>query len=136
MVEHVPAPALRAQLGDAAFDARGAMRTFGALVARLHDAAGVVHGDLTTSNVLAASADALTLIDFGLASASLLAEDRAVDLYVLERALASTHGEFEPPLFPDFFDAYCAALPADTADAVARKLDTVRARGRKKLAFG
>ena len=36
------------------------------------------------------------LIDFGLSSASNLAEDKAVDLYVLERAFVSTHPNSEP----------------------------------------
>jgi tRNA A-37 threonylcarbamoyl transferase component Bud32 len=35
------------------------------------------------------------LIDFGLAYTSSLTEDKAVDLYVLERAFASTHPESE-----------------------------------------
>jgi TP53 regulating kinase-like protein len=33
------------------------------------------------------------LIDFGLAHQSTSVEDKAVDLYVLERALSSTHPE-------------------------------------------
>lgn len=40
------------------------------------------------------------LIDFGLSFVSSLAEDKAVDLYVLERAFASTHSDSEP-----WFDA-------------------------------
>lgn len=36
------------------------------------------------------------LIDFGLSYNSALAEDKAVDLYVLERAFASTHPNSEP----------------------------------------
>jgi TP53 regulating kinase-like protein len=36
------------------------------------------------------------LIDFGLAYTSSLTEDKAVDLYVLERAFASTHPDSEP----------------------------------------
>ncbi len=35
------------------------------------------------------------LIDFGLSYSSHLAEDKAVDLYVLERALLSTHPHSE-----------------------------------------
>jgi len=35
------------------------------------------------------------LIDFGLASVSRLVEDKAVDLYVLERAFISTHPNAE-----------------------------------------
>lgn len=36
------------------------------------------------------------LIDFGLAGQSVHDEDRAVDLYVLERAFGSTHPRTEP----------------------------------------
>ena len=39
------------------------------------------------------------MIDFGLAYASSLVEDKAVDLYVLERAFASTHPDSEPMFF-------------------------------------
>jgi len=45
------------------------------------------------------------LIDFGLAYHSTLVEDKAVDLYVLERAFASTHPDSEP-LFAGVLDAY------------------------------
>jgi tRNA A-37 threonylcarbamoyl transferase component Bud32 len=45
------------------------------------------------------------LIDFGLAYNSTLVEDKAVDLYVLERAFSSTHPESEP-LFARVLDAY------------------------------
>jgi tRNA A-37 threonylcarbamoyl transferase component Bud32 len=45
------------------------------------------------------------LIDFGLAYQSSLAEDKAVDLYVLERAFSSTHPDSEP-LFTLVLKAY------------------------------
>jgi tRNA A-37 threonylcarbamoyl transferase component Bud32 len=45
------------------------------------------------------------LIDFGLAYQSALAEDKAVDLYVLERAFSSTHPDSEP-LFASVLATY------------------------------
>lgn len=67
-----------------------AVRT-GEAIARLHKAA-IIHGDLTTSNfVLRESNMSVVMIDFGLSYNSTLTEDRAVDLYVLERAFLSTH---------------------------------------------
>jgi len=45
------------------------------------------------------------LVDFGLAYTSPLTEDKAVDLYVLERAFASTHPDSEP-LFERFLEGY------------------------------
>lgn len=39
---------------------------------------------------------AQVVIDFGLSSISTIAEDKAVDLYVLERAFTSTHASCGP----------------------------------------
>ncbi|XP_022727787.1 EKC/KEOPS complex subunit bud32-like isoform X5 [Durio zibethinus] len=58
----------------------------GVAIGKLHDV-GLVHGDLTTSNMLIRN----VLIDFGLSFTSTLLKDKAVDLYVLERALISMH---------------------------------------------
>jgi len=56
----------------------------------------VIHGDLTTSNLmLRENSDLLTVIDFGLSYVSALAEDKAVDLYVLEKSFLSTHPNHE-----------------------------------------
>lgn len=66
-------------------------RQFGGVLAALHSI-DLIHGDLTTSNVLVRKDSlCLVLIDFGLSQKSTLAEDKAVDLYVLERAFLSTH---------------------------------------------
>ena len=72
------------------------MTSIGRSIASMH-AIDVIHGDLTTSNMLLRSTapPSIVLIDFGLSYVSSLVEDKAVDLYVLERALASTHPEAE-----------------------------------------
>jgi len=73
------------------------MRSVGKSVGELH-ASGVVHGDLTTSNLILRETHGrmeVVLIDFGLGSVSVSEEDMAVDLYVLERAFASTHPKSE-----------------------------------------
>ena len=54
----------------------------------------VIHGDLTTSNMIYKD-DQIYLIDFGLSYVKNSIEDRAVDLYVLERAFISTHPQLE-----------------------------------------
>jgi TP53 regulating kinase-like protein len=61
----------------------------GTELAMIHDQ-DCIHGDLTSSNIMIRD-DKLIWIDFGLSYISTLAEDKAVDLYVLERALLSTH---------------------------------------------
>lgn len=78
----------------------------------------------------------ITLIDFGLASHStqnLQDEDRAVDLYVLERAFAATHPAAEP-LFKEVLKAYGESFKG--AKAVLKRLEDVRLRGRKRSMLG
>lgn len=112
----------------------------GIAVGGLH-AIGVVHGDLTTSNMMLRPTDGrasslqgeIVLIDFGLAQQISQEEDRAVDLYVLERAFGSTHPEMEH-LFQHVLTAYAHSYPG--AKAVVRRLDNVRKRGRKKSMIG
>ncbi|KAK7529580.1 kinase-like protein [Phyllosticta citribraziliensis] len=141
------------------------MARVGRAVGRMH-AVGVVHGDLTTSNLMlrtpssspsssppssttqnhhhqqspdaAASTQVLagtvTIIDFGLASQTIQDEDKAVDLYVLERAFGSTHPAAEP-LFHEVLRAYRDA-GGKAATAVLKRLDEVRLRGRKRSMVG
>jgi tRNA A-37 threonylcarbamoyl transferase component Bud32 len=73
------------------------------------------------------------VIDFGLASVSKLNEDRAVDLYVLERAFLSTHPNSEK-MFAAVLESYQASL--NVASKVLAKLNVVRSRGRKRQMVG
>ncbi|KAH9867141.1 hypothetical protein IAQ61_007733 [Plenodomus lingam] len=73
------------------------------------------------------------LIDFGLTSASIHAEDAAVDLYVLERAFAATHPALEP-LFRELLRAYGESWSG--GGKVLRRLEGVRGRGRKRSMLG
>ncbi|KAL2196570.1 kinase-like domain-containing protein [Corynascus similis CBS 632.67] len=129
------------------------MRRIGAAIGALHKT-GVVHGDLTTSNMMlrprsrgygddsGADGDGdeaevlkgdVILIDFGLATQSMSDEDRAVDLYVLERAFASTHPRAER-LFATVLEAYKETFKK--ASSVLVKLEDVRMRGRKRSMLG
>ncbi|GKT52594.1 EKC/KEOPS complex subunit BUD32 [Colletotrichum spaethianum] len=143
-------------------DLKSLMRRMGAAIGRMHKI-GIVHGDLTTSNMMlrppptptsaaAAAANTATapagddaasspspldgdvfIIDFGLASQSTSDEDRAVDLYVLERAFGSTHPRAEA-YFRDVLDAYRASYKQ--APVTLKKLEDVRMRGRKRSMIG
>lgn len=75
----------------------------------------------------------IVLIDFGLASQTVQEEDRAVDLYVLERAFASTHPR-EEALFGVVLEGYATSFSG--AKIVLRKLEDVRMRGRKRSMIG
>lgn len=80
------------------------MKQIGEKIAILHNN-DIIHGDLTTSNILIKSIDfnnlktsldfTLYFIDFGLSFQRNTVEDKAVDLYVLEKAFLSTHPQRE-----------------------------------------
>ncbi|KAF2126929.1 kinase-like protein, partial [Dothidotthia symphoricarpi CBS 119687] len=119
------------------------MRRVGREVGKLHNL-GVCHGDLTTSNIMLRTpsppstppprpAGHIYLIDFGLTTSTIADEDRAVDLYVLERAFAATHPAAEP-LFQEVLSAYGGSYKG--AKAVLRRLADVRLRGRKRSMLG
>ena len=111
----------------------------GQSLAQIHDA-GVVHGDPTTSNMLLTEIPGesndgkLAMIDFGLGFQNASDDDKAVDLYVLERAMLSTHPNTEA-LFVLILETYETFSPK-TAKNIVKKMEAVRARGRKRMAFG
>jgi TP53 regulating kinase-like protein len=62
----------------------------GRQVGLLHSG-GIVHGDLTTSNIIIVRRSTPFLLDFGLSLRSSDDEDRGVDLHLLKKSLAATH---------------------------------------------
>jgi len=92
----------------------------------IHDA-GIIHHDLTTSNMIAAGKK-LFFIDFGLSFFSHKPEDKAVDLHLLERALQSKHPSLSDKMFRNVISRYNAK---DKEEVLAR-LRIVQSRGRNK----
>lgn len=108
------------------------MMDIGVIIGKMHSI-GVFHGDLTTSNILKKD-DTLILIDFGLSHFNPSIEDKAVDLYVLERAFVSTHSYYSD-LFSSILSGYKSAYTSNF-EAVITQFQNVRARGRKRLMIG
>ena len=104
------------------------MKKLGLWIATLHNNS-IIHGDLTTSNVLVDNTGELVLIDFGLSLFSDRAEDKAVDIHLLEQALESTHHEAKEELFSAFLSGYSAV---DDHATILARLVIVRSRGRNK----
>ncbi|KAI3979784.1 hypothetical protein MKX01_013879 [Papaver californicum] len=105
----------------------------GGSIGKLHDG-GLIHGDLTTSNMLLRSDNnQMVLIDFGLSFTSSLPEDKAVDLYVLERALISMHSSCG-----NVMDQILAGYRKSSKQwsSTLNKLAQVRQRGRKRTMIG
>jgi len=111
-------------------------KLIGSTVAKLHQN-HLIHGDITTSNLLIqedGENTKLAVIDFGLSFQEGVAEDKGVDLYVLERAFLSTHPNTEK-LFTEVLDAYSADAGAASAE-VMKKFEEIRMRGRKRTMLG
>ncbi|MBN1175137.1 Kae1-associated serine/threonine protein kinase [Candidatus Woesearchaeota archaeon] len=100
----------------------------GEWLAKLHSQT-IMHGDLTTSNVLVDKNGVAYLIDFGLSFFSTKIEDMAVDIHLLEQAIESTHYKHAKEFFESFLQGYSTF---EQYDDVMTRLEEVRLRGRNK----
>ncbi|HLF54389.1 MAG TPA: Kae1-associated kinase Bud32 [Candidatus Nanoarchaeia archaeon] len=89
---------------------------------------GIIHADLTTSNMILK--DQIHLIDFGLSFFSQKVEDMAVDLHVLDSTLKSSHHELYDQCITKVFDGYKETFK--DANKVLERLNVVEKRGRNK----
>lgn len=101
----------------------------GESVGKLHGN-GIIHGDLTTSNMIQSSNGKIFFIDFGLGEKSNELEARGVDLHLLKRALQSTHFRFADLCFSAVVDGYSTILGRRTAKSVLDKVREIEKRGR------
>ena len=130
----------------------------GNMISKLH-LNGIVHGDLTPSNIILKiksnennennlnsgkdeilklkNYDYMYLIDFGLSSMTTSnqsgIEDKAVDLYVLKRAMISNNPKSEE-VFEKVINIY--ENNCDNGKKIIEHYKKVEMRGRKRLAFG
>jgi TP53 regulating kinase-like protein len=129
----------------------------GNMISNLHSG-DLIHGDLTPSNIILKikedtnsellnnakeiilknkNYDYMYLIDFGLSSVALSTtsgiEDKAVDLYVLKRAIISSNPKSED-LFEKAMDIY--KKNCKNGKEIIERYKKVEMRGRKKLCFG
>ena len=78
------------------------------MVGRLHTT-GIMHGDLTTSNMILRQSDGrCVLIDFGLSQVTTEIEQRGVDIHVMFQTLKSTN--------PKEAGGFCAAFARGYAE--------------------
>ncbi len=99
----------------------------GELAGILHRS-GIIHGDLTPSNIILSHDGRLYLIDFGLAYFDSSTESRGVDVHVYFQSLAATHASSLTELRESFVKGYTRTLP-DAPDVLARVAEIER-RGR------
>ncbi len=101
---------------------------FGTNIGRLH-AAGIMHGDLTTSNVIV-NGGGMSLIDFGLSVHSGRLEDHAVDLRLIKETMTGAHNRVSKRFMKSLLPGYASVLGAKRAEAATKKLAEIERRGR------
>lgn len=85
-------------------DRKKIFERIGKATRKMHDA-NLVHGDLTTSNLIIKK-DEPYFIDFGLSFVSAKTEDKAVDIHLMKQALESKHNELSEECFSAFMRGY------------------------------
>ena len=122
VMERIPGPLLAGELHPED------LRESGRMVGRLHSS-GIMHGDLTTSNIILRQPDRRpVLIDFGLSQATAELEQRGVDIHVLFQTLGSTAPDQASALIGAFLSGYRETFPA--ADDVITREHEIELRGR------
>jgi TP53 regulating kinase-like protein len=101
----------------------------GEAIAKLH-LNGIVHGDLTTSNMILTDENQLYFIDFGLGDKTLELEAQGVDLHLLKRALQSTHFQFADFCFRSVLKGYTIEAGLAASERVVAKIREIEKRGR------
>lgn len=101
----------------------------GELVGKLHKE-GLIHGDLTTSNMILSPEGKIFFVDFGLGEKNIEVEAKGVDLHLLKSALQSTHFGFWEECFEAVLAGYSNILGDDLAEKVYLKISEIERRGR------
>jgi len=101
----------------------------GELIGKLH-MQGLIHGDLTTSNMILSPEDKIFFVDFGLGEKNGELEAEGVDLHLMKRALQSTHYQFWEECFKNVVCGYSLVLGSEAAEKVYEKIKEIERRGR------
>jgi TP53 regulating kinase-like protein len=104
-------------------------KIIGELIGRLHGN-GIIHGDLTTSNMILTPYGKVVFVDFGLSERSIELEPMGVDLHLMKRTLQSTHYKYAKECFKAVMDGYEESLGKEDTKKVRVKIREIEKRGR------
>ncbi len=127
-MEHIEGLKLSEHL-DSQKDKLNISETIGKQIALLHNN-NVIHGDLTTSNMILAPSKELFFIDFGLSFHSTKVEDKAVDLHLIKQALEAKHNSCFESCFKEIVKSY--TKHSTQGKEILNRLEKVEQRGRYK----
>lgn len=104
-------------------------RRIGEAIGKLHKN-GIIHGDLTTSNMILTPQGKVVFVDFGLSEQIDELEARGVDMHLMKRALQSTHYNYAKECFKAIIDGYERVFGKKMAAEVLEKVRQIERRGR------
>jgi TP53 regulating kinase-like protein len=104
-------------------------RHIGGLIGHLHKH-GIIHGDLTTSNMILTPYGKVVFVDFGLSERSTELETKGVDLHLMKRAFQSTHYKYARECFEAVMEGYAEVVGEKEAKNVLEKIREIERRGR------
>ena len=104
-------------------------KLIGKLIGRLHNS-GIIHGDLTTSNMILTPYCKVVFVDFGLSERSIELEPKGVDLHLMKRTLQSTHYRYAKECFKAVMEGYADSVGTEEAKKVTAKIREIEKRGR------
>lgn len=110
-------------------EARKLLRSIGEQIGLLH-IAGIVHGDLTTSNVIVSAFGAPFILDFGMSRRSIEPEDRGVDLHLLQRSIVASHSKNPSFMMKAMIRGYEQTAGKKVTNATWSKVREIARRGR------
>ncbi|WP_286009401.1 bifunctional N(6)-L-threonylcarbamoyladenine synthase/serine/threonine protein kinase [Methanobrevibacter woesei] len=100
-------------------------------IAKFHNL-NIIHGDITSSNMMVNDENQLVFIDFGLGRYSDLFEDKAVDLLVLKKSLQSIDYNTAIKIFDKVLEGYADEYNDDSLnrEQIIKKINEIESRGR------
>ena len=130
VMTHLDGTVARERLDDMSInDARKLLRSIGEQIGLLHTA-GIVHGDLTTSNVIVSPSGEPFIVDFGMSRRSTEPEDRGVDLHLLQRSIIASHNKDSSSMMNSMIRGYEQTAGKKAAGSTWRKAREIARRGR------
>ncbi len=130
ILEFVPGKQVKKVLRDLSEEERQHLcNDVGTLIARLHSR-DIVHGDLTTSNMILNRYGKVVFLDFGLSEKTVELEPKGIDLHLMKRALESTHFDYSDECFKAVMEGYRELAGEEVTQKVLRKIREIERRGR------
>ena len=127
-MEFIPGELLRTLLPKlSSLERQQVVFNLGKDVAVLHKN-NLIHGDLTTSNLILSPSSELFFIDFGLGAKSTEIEHKGVDLHLFQRALESTHQSYYRECLDYFLKGYSSDFSGSSK--IIKRLWAIDSRGR------